>query len=103
MHAWSLLQALAAANARGNSQTSSPSPALDLNDPGTVQGIFSDAAGHVYNTRDPHFPMFLNAQSDPTTLAVANATANLANQIDGATSLSQIGQIQNSAQGTVIP
>ena len=101
MTSLSCLQALSAANGRADAHISAPSPALDLNDPGTLDGIFSDAASHVYNTRDSTFPNFLNQQSDATTSTVASTAANLADQVDGATNLGDIRQVQGSLSGKV--
>lgn len=98
-----LAQALSAANNRGYAVEQPPTAALDLNDAGTLASIFRDAAAHVDNTRDYTFPEHLARQSDPTVDVVANATSNLADLIDGASSLSDLAQIENAAQSTVMP
>lgn len=95
------MQALNAANSQGNAQVAASGPTLNLNDPTTVSGIFSDAAQHAGNTRDPSIPAFLTSPSEPNLLAVANVTAGLANQIDGATTIPQLAQIQADTQNTV--
>ena len=98
-------QALNASNMNWNmhvaNQNGSTEAALDLNDPATLEYIYYNAGQYVHATRDWTLPSQLNQLTSEQYAAVGQATANLADITDDASSQSDAIKTQYYAQNTV--
>lgn len=76
-------------------------PALDLNDATVVEGIFTDAAAHVDNTKDYLLPSQMNQLSSDQYMAAATSAANLNQLVDSASNQTSFAKTAYYTQDSV--